>query len=153
MTRTSAVTVLGCVAIGALAAFLGEWMLVASGRLALVPPIPLGIVLAVIAGLLLAFAWPVRQAAHGEARVDFRHATSALGLAKASALVGALLTGAAAGALAFFATRPVLAGEAAAAVVVVAIGAGALLAAGLVAESWCALPPDDDDGATAPAQA
>jgi hypothetical protein len=67
--------------------------------------------------------------------------------------VGALFTGAAVGALTFFATRAVVAGDAVVALAVIAGGAAVELAAGVIAEHWCVLPPDDEDDATSPASA
>jgi len=67
-------------------------------------------------------------------------------LAKACGLSGALLTGAGIGILLFIFTRDVL--PASNAVLLTALGtAGAvvLLVAGLVAEYFCTLPPDDKD--------
>lgn len=149
MTRTSATTVLLTVLIAGALAWLLEGMLVMSGRAALVPPVTLGVALMLLGAVLLVLAWPVRQAAHGKRRIDYRHATSALGFAKASSLVGAMLGGAALGALGFFLTRTVIANDAVLAVAVVAVGGLVQLAAGLVAEHWCVLPPDDDDAAAA----
>lgn len=149
MTRTAAATLLAATLVAAIAGWLLEAMLVMSGRPAIVPPITLGAALAVLGVALLLLAWPVRQAAHGKRRIGYRHATSVLGLAKASALVGALLAGAALGALAFFATRGVVADDAVLALAVVAAGALLQLGAGLVAEHWCVLPPDDEDEAGA----
>lgn len=151
MTRTSATTLVLTTVVAAALTWMLEAMLVMSGRPALVPPLSLGIALALLGVVLLLLAWPVRQAARGKRRIDYRHATSVLGFAKASSLVGALLTGAALGALAFFATRAVVAGDAVLALVVIAIGAAVELAAGVLAEHWCVLPPDDEDEATAPA--
>lgn len=149
MTRTSATTVLLTALIAGAGAWVLEGMLVMSGRAAVVPPVTLGIALLLLGGVLLLVAWPVRQAAHGKRRIDYRHATAALGFAKASSLVGAMLGGAALGALGFFLTRSVVATDAVLAVAVAAIGGVVQLAAGLVAEHWCVLPPDDDDAAAA----
>lgn len=149
MTRTSATTVLLTALIAGTLAWILEWMLVMGGRAALVPPSTLGIALALLGAILLVLAWPVRQAAQGKRRIDYRHATSVLGFAKASSLVGAMLGGAALGALGFFVTRMVVAGDAVLALSVVAVGALVQLGAGLVAEHWCVLPPDEEDDATA----
>jgi hypothetical protein len=122
-------------------------MLVMTGRPALVPPVTLGPALAVLGGVLLLVAWPVRQAARGKRRIDYRHATSVLGFAKASSTVGALLAGAALGAVAFFASRAVVADGAILALAAGAGGALVQLVAGLLAEHWCVLPPDDEERA------
>nr|WP_277604034.1 DUF3180 family protein [Agrococcus sp. ARC_14] len=133
---------------GALAWML-EAMLVMSGRAAIVPPFTLGFALLLLAAVLLVMAWPVRQAAQGKRRVGYRHATAVLGFAKASSIVGALLGGAALGALGFFLTRAVVASDTVLTLAVVAGGALVQLIAGLLAEHWCVLPPDDDDAAAA----
>ncbi|GEK81138.1 DUF3180 family protein [Agrococcus baldri] len=151
MSRTSAVSIVLTAVIAGVLAWLLEGMLVMSGRAALVPPLTLGIALALLGVILLLLAWPVRQAAHGKRRIGYRHATSVLGFAKASSIVGALLGGAALGALVFFATRSVVAGDAVLTLVVVAGGALVQLVAGLLAEHWCVLPPDDEDETTATA--
>lgn len=145
MKRTSATALVLTAVVAAALAWMAEAMLVMSGRPALVPTMTLGIALAVLGGVLLLLAWPVRQAANGKRRIDYRHATSVLGFAKANAVVGALLAGAALGALAFFSTRAVVAGDAVLALAVVAGGAAIELVAGVIAEHWCVLPPDDED--------
>ena len=147
MRRTSPAALILTAVIAAALAWMVEAVLVMGGRPALVPTITLGIALALVGGVLLLLAWPVRQAARGKRRIDYRHATSVLGFAKANAVVGALLTGAAVGALAFFATRAVVAGDAVVALAVIAGGAAVELAAGVIAEHWCVLPPDDEDDA------
>jgi hypothetical protein len=148
--RTSATALILTAVVAAALAWMVEAMLVMSGRPALVPTMTLGIALALLGGVLLLLAWPVRQAARGKRRIDYRHATSVLGFAKANAVVGALLAGAALGALGFFSTRAVVAGDAVLALAVIAGGAVVELAAGVIAEHWCVLPPDDEDDATAP---
>ncbi|MGC5077376.1 DUF3180 family protein [Agrococcus sp. DT81.2] len=150
MKRTSATALILTAVVAAALAWMVEAMLVMSGRPALVPTMTLGIALALLGGVLLLLAWPVRQAARGKRRIDYRHATSVLGFAKANAVVGALLAGAALGALGFFSTRAVVAGDAVLALAVIAGGAVVELAAGVIAEHWCVLPPDDEDDATAP---
>lgn len=150
MKRTSATALILTAVVAAALAWMLEAMLVMSGRAALVPTVTLGIALAVLGGVLLLLAWPVRQAARGKRRIDYRHATSVLGFAKANAVVGALLAGAALGALGFFSTRAVVAGDAVLALAVIAGGAAVELAAGIISEHWCVLPPDDEDDATAP---
>jgi len=148
--RTSATALILTAVVAAALAWMLEAMLVMSGRPALVPTVTLGIALALLGGVLLLLAWPVRQAARGKRRIDYRHATSVLGFAKANAVVGALLAGAALGALGFFSTRAVVAGDAVLALAVIVGGAAVELAAGIIAEHWCVLPPDDEDDATAP---
>lgn len=145
MTRTSPLVVALTVLAAAALAWLLQTLLVGGGRPAIVPPLTLGIALALLGALLLAVAWPVRQATRGKRRVHFRHATSVLGFAKASSIVGALLGGAALGTLGFLLTRHVIAQDAVLATLVAVSGAIVQLVAGLVAEHWCVLPPDDED--------
>ncbi|WP_206448207.1 DUF3180 family protein [Agrococcus sp. KRD186] len=151
MNRTRPAPIVLTVVIAAVLTWLFETMLVMSGRPALVLPFTLGVALALMGAILLLAAWPVRQAAQGKRRIGYRHATSVLGFAKASSLVGAMLGGAALGALVFFTTRAVVVGDAVVTVAVVAAGGLVQLGAGLLAEHWCVLPPDDDDEATAAA--
>ena len=78
MTRTSATAIVLTVLIAGVLAWLLEGMLVMSGRAAIVPPLTLGPALALLAAVLLLVAWPVRQAAQGKRRIDYRHATAVL---------------------------------------------------------------------------
>lgn len=151
MNRTSATSIVLTALIAGVLAWMLEGMLVMSGRAAIVPPYTLGVALGLLGVILLLAAWPVRQAANGKRRVGFRHATAVLGFAKASSIVGALLGGAALGALVFFVSRSVVVGDAVLTLVVVAAGALVQLVAGLLAEHWCVLPPDDEDETTATA--
>lgn len=81
------------------------------------------------------------EAASTVPRVPPLHAVRVLALAKACSLSGSLLGGGAAAVVLFLLTRPVLA-ESLLPAALAAFGAAAVLvAAGLVAESWCALPP------------
>lgn len=145
MKRTGAITIVLLLVLTAAGAWMVEAMLVLSGRAAIVAPLTLGPALVLLAVVLLLIAWPVRQAAQGKRRIDYRQATSVLGFAKASSLVGAIVAGAALGALTFFASRSVVVGDTMLALLVAAGGALLLLAAGLLAEQWCVLPPDDED--------
>ena len=95
---------------------------------------------------------PERAAAEAAARdasqrrVDPFRAVQALALAKASSLAGAIFAGAALGVLVFLLTRTVI-GDGVAATVFSGVAALVLVAAGLIAESWCALPPDGGESA------
>ncbi len=144
MKRTQP-SVLLVTALGAgVIAFLIERWLQGSAAPIIVPPVTLAIALLAIGAIVLALAWPVRQAVKGKQHVDFRHATSVLGLAKASSLVAALFGGAVAGVLVYLLTRPVVAAHVVG-IDLVSMGAAILLLiAALLAESWCVLPPDDE---------
>ncbi|HEX6953987.1 MAG TPA: DUF3180 domain-containing protein [Agromyces sp.] len=148
MKRTHASTLVAFGFAGLAVGYLAELALVSGGAQAVVPPVSLAITLVGVAALVLAFAWPVRQAVRGTAkrRIDpFRAARTAV-LAKASSITGALVLGAAVGIVAFLLTRSVLPPASTVwTAVATAIGAALLLAAGLVAEHFCTLPPDEPD--------
>lgn len=158
--------------LGFVAAVLGwtlESWLVSTGRSMLVPPLTLPVTLVVLAAVLLILAWPVRRytrelhdraeraaAAEREGRaleespqdpsrkrVDPQLAIRVLALAKASSLTSSLIGGASVAILLFVATRPVVTFDNAFGAGASLVGAIALLVAGLLAESWCALPPSD----------
>lgn len=148
MKRTHASSLVAFGFVGLAVGYLGELALVSGGAQAVVPPVTLAITLVGVAALVLAFAWPVRQAVRGNAkrRIDpFRAARTAV-LAKASSITGALVLGGGIGIVSFLLTRSVLPPAATVwTAVATAIGAALLLAAGLVAEHFCTLPPDEPD--------
>jgi hypothetical protein len=124
-----------------------ETALVASGRPAVVPPISLAAVLALIGILVVALALPVFKVVRGTAttRVDPFYATRVVVLAKASSITGALLGGAALAFLVFLLTRSVVpGGDALVPAIATAVAAVVLVAGGLIAERMCTLPPDED---------
>ncbi|KZC95566.1 MULTISPECIES: DUF3180 domain-containing protein [Clavibacter] len=150
MTRTRSTTLIALLIAGAAVGWFVENALVMSGRPLLVPPLTLGATLLIVGIVLLALAWPIRQTTRGRrpGRVDPFRATRVVLLAKASALAGALLAGITGGALAFVLARPVLPGASSVGLAVAGtVGAVVLLVAGLVAEQWCTVPPDDGDDA------
>ena len=111
------------------------------------PPVTLVVGLLAVAAVVLAFGWPVRQTVRGRRvrAVDPFLATRVLALAKACAIVGALLTGVCGGALLFDLTRPVVPmGSVVALVAGALVGAVAVLVVGVVVEGWCSIPPRDD---------
>ncbi|MGO1544806.1 MAG: DUF3180 domain-containing protein [Gulosibacter sp.] len=79
-------------------------------------------------------------------RVDPFRATFAVALAKASSLAGSLFMGGSAAALTWLLTRTVV-GSGVAESVFATIAAAVLVIAGIIAESWCVLPPEDGEGA------
>jgi hypothetical protein len=122
--------------------------LVANGRSMIVPPVSLSVVLTLIGALLIYFAVPVYRTARRTAQkaVDPFYATRVVVLAQASSVGGALFSGATVAILAFILTRPVVPAVGSLSVTVAAVvGAIVLLAAGLVAERMCTLPPDDEN--------
>lgn len=147
MKRTHASSLVAFGAVGLVLGYLGELAVVASGGAVLVPPLSLPVTLVAVGVLVVALAWPIRRAVKGTGRrVDPFRAMRIAVLAKACSLSGALVTGLGAGITLFLLTRTVLpsAGTVWLAVAT-AIGAALLLAAGLVAESFCTLPPDEPE--------
>jgi hypothetical protein len=172
MTRTSPWRlVLLFVAAAVVMWALQSWI-TAGGSATLVPSIPFGVTLVVIGAVALALAWPVRRytqalreaneahrrdagrredtraedSAHwrevARRRVDSQRATFALALAKASSLGGSIFAGACAATVLWLASRTVV-GAGMPIAVFSLVCAALLLIAGVIAESWCALPPDD----------
>lgn len=152
MKKTSYSVLLSFIIIGGAAGYLLELILTSRGALALIPPLTLPVTLVIVAAAVIAFAWPVRNALKPDSkkRVDPFYAMRVAVLAKASALVGALLMGFGLGIFIFLVGRPVVPDRGVLGVTLAHVGASLLvLIAGLVAESFCVLPPDDTDKETA----
>ncbi|GAA1440666.1 DUF3180 domain-containing protein [Leifsonia poae] len=148
MRRTRATSLIGLGVAGAVIGFLIELAAAGGGVAVFIPPLSLPITLVVIAIIVVAFAIPIRRATHGRTsrRIDPFQAMRIVVLAKACSLSGALLTGAGAGVLVFLLSRAVIPGGSAVwLAVATTVGAAVLLAAGLVAEHMCTLPPEDND--------
>ncbi|MFE4950548.1 DUF3180 domain-containing protein [Leifsonia sp. NPDC056665] len=148
MKRTRPTSLIGLGVLGLVVGFLGELAASGTGIAVFIPPLTLPITLVAVAIIVVAFAIPIRRSVRGRSsrRIDPFQATRIVVLAKACSLSGALLTGAGAGILIYILTRDVL--PASNAVLLTSLGtAGAviLLVAGLVAEFFCTLPPDDKD--------
>lgn len=148
MKRTHASTVIAFVLAGAVGGYLIDLAIVSAGGNAIVPPLSLPITLAGVAALVVAFAWPIRRAVKGKAtkHLDPFRAMRTAVLAKACSLSGSLVLGFGIGITLFLLTRSVVpqAGTIWLALAT-AIGAALLLAAGLIAEAFCTLPPDDTE--------
>ena len=148
MKRTHASTVIAFVLAGAVGGYLIYLAIVSAGGNAIVPPLSLPITLAGVAALVVAFAWPIRRAVKGKAtkHLDPFRAMRTAVLAKACSLSGSLVLGFGIGITLFLLTRSVVpqAGTIWLALAT-AIGAALLLAAGLIAEAFCTLPPDDTE--------
>ena len=147
MTRTRPSILIVLLAVGGIAGWVLEYMLVASGRPTLIPPVTLAIALGVIGVLMVLLALPVWRVVRrvDGARVDPFYATRVVLLAKASSLTGALLAGLATAVLLFLLTRSVTPGSEALVMAGAAVVGSVMLAVGgLVAERMCTLPPDDD---------
>ncbi|HEV7848426.1 MAG TPA: DUF3180 domain-containing protein [Mycetocola sp.] len=150
MNRTRATPLVGLAALGFVAGFLVEYGLEAYGRPLLVPPLTMPFTLLVVAVLVLGVAIPIRRTVTGKrvTRIDPFRAMRIVVLAKASSLVGALLTGASLGAVLYFTTRPVLPAIGSMWLAIAScVGAAVLTTAGLIAEHLCTLPKDEDDDA------
>lgn len=147
MKRTRVTTLTVVAVLGAAAGGITEQALAANGRPIIALPITLGIALAVIGGIVVTMAMPIRRMtrATNAPRVDPFYATRIVMLAKASAITGALAVGVGAGVLVYLLTRSVIGVGSVAQVLVTVVGAGVLLAGGLLAEHMCRIPPDDDD--------
>ncbi|ANJ27962.1 DUF3180 domain-containing protein [Agromyces aureus] len=148
MRRTHPSAIVGAVLAGVVIGYLVDLLIVSAGGKAIVPPISLAITLVGVAAIVVALAWPIRKAVKQRAtkHLDPFRAMRTAVLAKASAVSGALMLGFGLGIAAFLLTRSVVPpfgtvwpGFA------TAIGGAVLLVGGLVAEHFCALPPDDTD--------
>jgi cytochrome bd-type quinol oxidase subunit 2 len=155
VTRTRASLLVVLAAIGAVGGFLVQLALGALGVQKLLPEFTLAVTLVLIAIVVVALAVPIRRATHAEVRrrVDPFYATRVVLLAKACAVAGALLTGAAAGMIAELLVRPVSASEALWRMLAMLIASVLGLVGGLVAEALCVVPPDDDEKPTTGAAA
>jgi hypothetical protein len=155
--RTSALTLAIFAILGLAAGTLVQMWLAQSGQRVVEPPLTLAIGLALIGLVDIALAWPVRKVAKGTAksRVDPFYATRVVVLAKASAITGALLAGAAGGFAAYLLTRSITPVGSIGFSISMFAGAAVLMVCGLVAEHMCRLPPDDTEESPdkAPAEA
>ncbi|PKQ14994.1 MAG: DUF3180 domain-containing protein [Actinobacteria bacterium HGW-Actinobacteria-8] len=101
----------------------------------------------VLGGVVLAAGWAVRQVRLGRRRMDPTRAVRTAVLGQASAYAGALLAGIYGGyALTLmpdWSHTPRR--EAAIAAGLAALGGVVMLVAGVIAERWCRIGPDDDD--------
>ena len=146
-TRTGPLLLLAAVAFALVTAVLQVRQ--AGGSATAAPPLVSVVVTAGLAVAVLVVAWPVRRWNAGvrEHPVDPLRAARTVALAKAAALSGAVLTGGWIGyvgvalPLVAVTTQP---GRTAASAAVVLASLG-LAVAGLVAERWCMIPPEDDD--------
>ena len=152
MKRTSFGLVVVLLVIAAVVGYLIELALVTSGSHAFAPPISLPLTLTAIAVVIVALAIPVRRTVTGKrkGRLDPFYAVRVAVLAKSSALTGALLTGLGGGIIAHTVSLPILNGDLLGRGIAQTVGAALLLAAGLVAERLCTLPPDNTAPETPP---
>ncbi len=146
MRRTSAALLLLLALVGGGGGYLANHLLTVAGRSTFTPSPLLPVFLLLLAAGAVAIAWPVRQSVRGGTRIDPFRAMRTATLARASSLLGALIAGFGAGLLLFLLSRPVSppVGSTVTLVVLIA-GSLVLIAAALVAESFCTLPKDSDD--------
>ena len=148
MKKTSVVSLLVLAMIGGVLAGVLEFALAVSGKPIIVPPLTLGVTLAIFGALIVAVAVPIRRSVTGRAhtRVDPFYALRVVMLAQASALGGALLVGAGLGVIIYLLSLPVAPVSASVVLAIAAIvGAAILLSGGLIAEYMCRIPPADPD--------
>ena len=125
-----------------------DQLLATTGRPTFTPSIMLPILLVLLGVITVVLALPIRRATRtvGRASVDPFRALRIAMLAKSSSIVGAGVAGVSLGFIAFLVTRPVPPSLGSmSAVIASLIGAGVLVAAGLVAEHLCTLRKDDDE--------
>ena len=152
MSRTRPLLLVGLGVASAIVALLLQLGLGTAGMSKLVPQLTLSVTLVLIAVIVVALALPVRRATRPprapgapKRRVDPFYATRVVLIAKASAVAGAILGGAAVGMLVELVSRPVSAAGTVWGAVAMLVAAGLVLVAGMLAESWCTVPPGDDE--------
>jgi hypothetical protein len=152
VTRTRASTLVLLALLGGAVGWFLQVILVASGRPAIVLPLTLASVLALVGVIVVLLALPIRRVVKGTStvRVDPFYATRVVVLAKASSISGSLLGGGSVGMLLFVLTRSVVPVSSVTMSAAALAGALILLVGGLVAEKMCTLPPDNDPQQDAP---
>jgi len=153
MRRTRVTTIVVLVVLGAVGGWFVDTALVSAGQRIIAIPATLPPVLVAIGGIVVLLAIPIRRMTRGTSRrrVDHMYSTRVVVLAKASALTGALIAGVAIGICGYLLTRAVMptAGTFGLAIATL-VAAAILLAAGLVAEWFCTIPPEDGDDENGP---
>lgn len=147
MSRTGAWSVVIVSLLGAGAGWLLQAFVSTLSRPAPSPEL-LGPVLGFAGLAVVALAWRIRRAVRAtvSVRIDPDYAVRVVALAKACTYAGAIFVGAFAAFILFLATRPIVPAPQLFGSIGALVGAAILLAGGLVAEHFCTLPPDDDDG-------
>ena len=148
MTRTRPGPLVALAVIGTVVGFLLQIALAAASLPKLRVEYTFAVTIGLIALVIVILAVPVYRATHGPMRqmIDSFYATRVLALAKASSLVGALLVGIGLGlALDLLIRSSTTTGDLVARDLSTLGSAILLLAAGLVAEFLCRVPPQDDE--------
>ncbi|WP_104136137.1 MULTISPECIES: DUF3180 domain-containing protein [unclassified Cryobacterium] len=153
MKRSHATGLLAVLLIGLVIGFLLEIAFAASGAPIVVPPVTLSLTLMLLAAVVVSLAWRVRQGSRRKAlrRIDPFWAMRVAVLSKATSLAASVLLGGSLGIVLYILTRSVVPAVTSLWLAIgTAIGAAVMLAAGLVAEHFCILPPDDDTNTDEP---
>ncbi|MBX3089827.1 MAG: DUF3180 domain-containing protein [Cryobacterium sp.] len=147
ITTTKPTTIVALAVAGIAVGALVEFGLAASGRPVIILPITLAIALAALGGIIVSLAVPIRRMTKvaKAPKVDPFYATRILMLAKACSITGALMFGVGIGAVVYLLTRTVVSTGVTWQSAATILGAGVLLAGGLVAEHLCRVPPGKDD--------
>ena len=148
MTRTRPGPLVALAVIGTVVGFLLQIGLAAASLPKLRVEYTFAVTIGLIALVIVVLAVPVYRATHGPLRqpIDSFYATRVLALGKASSLAGALLVGLGIGlALDLLIRSSTTTGDLVARDLATLGSAILLLAAGLVAEFLCRVPPRDDD--------
>ena len=140
--RTVALLIVGALVV----AYLIDLALVSGGLMSIVPPISLPLTLVVIAVAVVGLAVPVRRRVSGKRKAALSpfYAVRVAVLAKSCTLTGSLLVGVGLGILIHVMSRPVSTWELIWPGLAQTVGSAILLAAGLIAERMCTLPPNND---------
>ena len=148
MTRTRPGPLIALAVIGTVVGFLLQIALAAASLPKLRVEYTFAVTIGLIALVIVILAVPVFRATHGPLRqpIDSFYATRVLALAKASSLAGALLVGLGLGlALDLLIRSSTTTGDLVARDLSTLGSAILLLAAGLIAEFLCRVPPQDED--------
>lgn len=148
MSRTRPGPLVALVVLGTVVGFLLQIGLAAASLPKLRVEYTFAVTIALIALVIIVIAVPVYRATHGALRqpIDSFYATRVLALAKASSLAGALIVGLGLGlSLDLLIRSSTTTGDLVARDLATLGAAILLLAAGLVAEFLCRVPPRDDD--------
>lgn len=148
MTRTRPGPLVALAVIGTVVGFLLQIALAAASLPKLRVEYTFAVTIALIAFVIVVIAVPVYRATHGPLRrpVDSLYATRVVALAKASSLAGSLISGLGLGlCLDLLIRSSTTTGDLVARDLATLGAAVLLLAAGLVAEFLCRVPPQDDD--------
>lgn len=120
----------------------------ASGGSRITIPWTIPIILVIIAGVVIGLATPIFRRMRGKrrARIEPTYALRVLALARAAIITGAVFVGAGAGTMVFLELLPSGQGQAETASAFVCACAGLIASvAGIIAEQFCRIPPEEHD--------